>query len=162
MLLTAASGCIEVEEPRERIQFLFEHQHALIFDDVADLAGGVENVAEFPRAHRANLHARRIAPGAGALDAEGAFLHYAFGPGPVAEVVGVGIDLVLRHAGLGPIEVARAVGAGRHAVAAADAPVVVDHHDAILLGPGGAGGADLGAGRVLALLAAHRDVEVAI
>ncbi len=63
--------------------------------------------------------------------------------------------------GCGPVEVARAVGAGGHAVAAADAPVVIDHHDAVLLRPGGAGGADLGAGRILALLAGHRDVEVA-
>src|SRR6266545_1139524 len=106
MLLTVFSCGIEVEKPRYGVQLLFEDEHALVFDDVADLAGG--------------------------------------------------------EGGLGPVEVAGAVGAGGHAVAAADAPVVVDDHDAVLLGPGGAGGADLGAGRVLALLAAHGDVEVAV
>ena len=64
-----------------------------------------------------------------------------------------GLSSSLGMRGLAPVEVARAVGAGRHAAAAADAPVVVDHHDAVRLRPGGAGRADLHAGRVAALLA---------
>src|ERR1017187_1981822 len=162
MLSTAVSCGIEVEKPRYRVQFLFEHQHALVLDDVADLAIGVEDVAEFARPHRADFHTGRITPVAAALDAEGALFNHAFRPRPVAQIVRVGIDLVLRNGGLGPVEVARAVRARGHAVAAADAPVVVDDHDAVFLRPGGAGGADLGARRILALLAAHGDIEVAL
>ena len=66
------------------------------------------------------------------------------------------------NAGLGPVEVARAVGAGRHAAAAADAPVVVDHHDPVRLGPGGAGRTGLDARGVAALLAGDRHVEMAL
>src|ERR1017187_137768 len=154
------SSGIEVEEPRRRVQFLFQNEHSLVLDDVADFAVLIEQVAEFPGAHRAYLDARRIAPRAGPLDAEGALLHNALGPRPVAQVVGVGVDLGFRDFGLGPVEVPGAVGTGRHAVPAADAPVVVDHHDPIFFRPGGAGRAYLGAGRVAALLALDRDVEM--
>ena len=61
-----------------------------------------------------------------------------------------------------PVEVAGAVGARGHAVPAADAPVVVDDHDAVRLLPGGPDRADLRAGRVRALLARDRHVEVAL
>src|SRR5206468_10058417 len=37
-----------------------------------------------------------------------------------------------------------------------------DHHEAVLFGPGRASGADLGARRILALLATDGDVEVAL
>ena len=59
--------------------------------------------------------------------------------------------------GVPPIEAARAVGTGGHAVAAADAAVHVHHHDAVLLPlPGRLGGADLDAGRVRAVVAQHQ------
>src|SRR4051794_17070922 len=90
MLLTAL-GCIEVEEPRNGIQFLFENQHALVLDDVTDLAIRVENVAEFASAHRADFDAGRVAAIARALDAEGALFHHAFGPRAIAQVMCVGI-----------------------------------------------------------------------
>src|SRR5205823_9380698 len=61
MLLTALSGCIEVEEPRDRIQFLFQDEHAFVLDDVADLAIGIEDVAEFARPHRTSFDAGGIA-----------------------------------------------------------------------------------------------------
>ena len=85
-----------------------------------------------------------------------------FGRGRLPEVVRLRVELVRRDRRLAPVEVARAVRAGRHAVAAADAPVVVDHDDAVRLRPGGAGRADLRARRVAALLARHRHVEVAL
>src|ERR1039458_4054132 len=161
MLLPARSGSIEVKEPRDGVQLLFQNQHAFVLDDVADLAMGIEDVAELTRAHRADFDAGGVAALARALDTEGALLDHALGPRAVAEVVGVGIDFVFGNGRGFPVEVPRAVGAGRHAVAAADAPVVIDDHDAVLLSPGGACRADLGAGRILALLAADGDVEVA-
>ncbi len=91
-----------------------------------------------------------------------ALLDDALRPRSVAQDVRVGIDLVLRNRWLGPVEVARPVGAGGHAVAAADAPVVVDHDDAVGLLPGGADRAHLGARRVVALLAGDGEVEVAL
>src|SRR3990172_7892313 len=51
---------------------------------------------------------------------------------------------------------ARLVWAGHHAIAAADADVAVDQHDAVGAFERGAGGADVDAGRVLAMLAHHR------
>src|SRR5947199_9221482 len=57
MLLTALSGCIKIKEPRDGIQFLFEDEHAFVLDDVADLAIGIEDVAEFARTDRADFDA---------------------------------------------------------------------------------------------------------
>ena len=51
---------------------------------------------------------------------------------------------------------ARLVGAGHHAVAAADAAVAVDQHDAVGALERGAGRADVDAGRLGAVLAHHR------
>ena len=73
-----------------------------------------------------------------------------------------GIEPLLGNRGLGEIETPRPIGAGGLAIAAADAPVVIDHRDAVRLLPGGVHRADLDAGRVLALLALHRHVEKAL
>ncbi len=56
-----------------------------------------------------------------------------------------GVGLVVDEAGI--------VGAGLHAVTAADAPVVVDHDDAVIALEGGAGGADIEAGGLGAVVA---------
>src|ERR1035438_3286239 len=162
MLFTGLSCGIEVEEPRYGVQFLFQNEHTLVLDDVADLTVFVEEVTELTRAHRANFDARRIAPGPRALDAEGAFFDDALGAGTVAQVVSVGIEFLVGYFRLLPVEMARAIGASRHAVPAADAPVVIDDHDAVFLGPGGAGGAYLGAWRVLAMLAPDGHVEMSL
>src|SRR5262249_24987303 len=66
------------------------------------------------------------------------------------------------HVGLSPVEVARAVGTGGHAAAAAHAAVVVDDHDAVGLLPGGLHRAHLGARRVATVVALHGHVEVAL
>src|SRR5512140_449715 len=71
-VVTVASGRVEVEEPRHGIEVLLQHQHPLVLQDVADLALRVEQVAELAGSHRAHLDAGRVAPRAGALDAEGA------------------------------------------------------------------------------------------
>ena len=90
-----ASRSVEVEELRHRVQLLLEQQHALVLEDVADLAVGIEHVAELARAGRADLDARRVAALARALDAERALLHDAPRPRPVAEVVRVRVQLAL-------------------------------------------------------------------
>src|SRR5664279_3507433 len=159
MRLTGFSSGIEVEKPRERIQFFLEHQDPLVLDDVADLACRVQNIAELASANGADLHAGWVPAGARALDTEGALFHHALGARPVPQVVHVRVHLRGRKCRLGPVEMASAVRARSHAVAAADAPVVIDHDDAILLHPGGASGTDFGAGRIFALLAAHRNIE---
>src|ERR1039458_1706182 len=95
MLLTALSGCIEVKESRDGVQLLFQDQYAFVLDDVTDLAIGIEDVAEFARAHRADFHAGGVAALARALDTEGALLDHALGPraGTEANWVGVGLCL---------------------------------------------------------------------
>src|SRR5450759_3679098 len=69
-LMTSASQPVVVEEFRLRVQFFLQDVHALVLDDVADLALRVEEVAELASAHRANLHALRIQAFAHPLDAE--------------------------------------------------------------------------------------------
>ena len=61
-----------------------------------------------------------------------------------------------------PVEAAREVRARHDAEAAADAPAVVDDDDAVGLLPGGAHGAGADAGRVVALVALHGQVELAL
>src|SRR5581483_9549054 len=126
------------------------------------LAIRIEQVAELPRPRRACLDARRVPARPRSLDAEGALLDDALPPRPISQVVRIGIDLLLRNRRLRPVEVPRAVRARRHAVPASDAPVVVDDHDAVALRPRGAGGADLRARSVAAMLAPYGHVEVAI
>ncbi len=58
------------------------------------------------------------------------------------------------------IEEAAAVGAGLDAVAAAEAVLLVDQHDAIWGDEGGAHRADLGAGRICAVIAHFGNEEV--
>ena len=72
------------------------------------------------------------------------------------------IYLVGLPAGLRPVEPAGAVRTRCHAVPAADAPVIVDDNYPIRLLPGGLGGTGPHAGRVLALLALNRHVEVVL
>src|ERR1017187_6691998 len=108
-LFTGLSCCIEVEEPRYGVQFLFQNQHTLVLDDVADLTVFVEEVPELSRAHRANFDARRIAPGAGALDAEGALFDDALGPRAVAQVVSVGVEFLVGNGWLDPVEMTRPI-----------------------------------------------------
>src|SRR5664279_1109062 len=86
--LTMASHPVEVEEVGLGVQFFLELEDALVLEDLADLAALVQQVAELAGAGWADLHAGGIEALAGALDAEGALLHHALGPGAVAQVVG--------------------------------------------------------------------------
>src|SRR5665647_1092742 len=149
-----------VEEPRRRSHFLLQlDEHPLGAEDVGDFAVRVKDVAKFSRSGGADFEARRVSAHARALDAEMTFLHHALAPRAIAEIGHVGIEPLLRNLGLGEVETPRPIRAGGFAVAAADAPVVIDHGDAVFLLPRGVDGANLHAGRVLALLALHRHVE---
>src|SRR5437764_734110 len=97
MKITGPSRSVEVEELRHGVQFLFEQHHALVFEDVADLAVGIEQVAEFPRAGRARFDTRRIPARARALDAPRALLHHPSRPRPVPEVVHLRVDACRGH-----------------------------------------------------------------
>src|SRR3972149_1164922 len=79
---------VVVEELRLRVQLFLEDVHALVLDDVADLAFRIEQVAELARAYRADLHALRVQSLAHPLDAERALLDDATLARPVAEVLG--------------------------------------------------------------------------
>src|SRR5437868_14325970 len=72
---TDTSRSVEVEELRHRPQLFLQEEYALVLEDVADLAVGIEHVAELARAGRARLDARRIAAGACTLNAPRALLH---------------------------------------------------------------------------------------
>lgn len=120
----------------------------------------VEEVAEDARAGGACFGACGQLSFAGALDTEGAFFHDAFGAFAVAEVVLFGVFGVVGDLWFVPVEASGPVGACGLAVAASDAPVVVDYDDAIGFFPGGADGADFDAGGVFALEALGAHVEV--
>src|SRR5262245_53991927 len=149
-----------VPELRLGPEVLLEPKDLLVREHPADLAVGIQEVAEHARARRASLDTRRVPALARPLDAEGALLDHAPFPEPVPEVVLLGVHLVGGNDGIAPVEATRVVRAGRDAVAASDAPVVVDHDDAVRLHPGGPDGTDVHAGRVLAVEALRAHVEV--
>ncbi|MNH21669.1 hypothetical protein D3C79_814890 [compost metagenome] len=110
-----------------------EHpERGLVFpQQPADLALGIVQIADDARLADAALHAGGQQPCLQPVGAEGA-------------LVG-GVGLMVDEAGV--------IGTGLHAVAAGDAPVVVDHHYAVLALEGGAGGADIEAGGLGAVVA---------
>jgi len=80
---------------------------------------------------------------------------------PIFQVKGVGIDLFGRRVRLTPVEEARRVRARCHAVTAAETPVIIHHHDAIRLHPGGLDGACLYTRGIVAVHALHGQVVLA-
>jgi hypothetical protein len=86
------------------------------------------------------------------LDTKSAFFHGAFHSGSVSEIVDRGIDLFFWNVWLRPVEDPPLVGTGGNAVPATDAPVVVDHDDAIRFLPGGMDRTYFHTGRLLTLL----------
>src|SRR5689334_12834486 len=121
-----------VEKARRGPQLLLElDENALRAEDVGHFAVGIEDVAELAGTDRANLEAGRIPTDSRALDAEMALFHYSLTPRPVAQVSHVRIDLLFRNRRLCKIEPPRPIGASGLAIAAADAPVVIDHRDAV-------------------------------
>jgi hypothetical protein len=133
-----------------------------VFNQVADLALGIQEITELSCTYRADLNAGRISSGVAAdsLDTEGAFLNNTLIAGPVAEIMGFGVNLLLCNLGISPVKAPGTIGAGRHAVTAADTPVVIYHNYAIGLFPGSLGGTDLDAGRIFTLLALYRHIKM--
>ncbi len=109
--------------------------------------------ARFPKtsalAGQTSTHAGTLAPGK-TLRAEGALFHHALG---ARRKLGLGVPDI--RARVRPVEAARAVRAGGHAVAAADTAVPVHGHDAVFAFQSGPGGADPHARRIVALVAQH-------
>ena len=159
-LAVAAAALVEVvEEPRQRAHFLLQHVHPLVLQDVGHLAV------------RDRARCRTCASRSGRLPGTPASGRRACGAGrtctspsrPSAAAGWTGSDMSglscsVGNLRLGEVEPPRPVGAGRFAVPAADAPVVVDHRDAVRLLPGGLHRADLHARRLGALVALHRHV----
>src|SRR6266581_1041948 len=149
-----------VEKPWRRSHFLLElDEHAFGPEDVGDFAVRIEDVAELPRAGGTDFEARGVFSLARALDAEMAFLHHALPPGAIAEIGHLRIDSFFGNLRLREVEPAREVRTRGFAIATPDAPVVINHRDAVLLLPGGVNGTNLHAGRVFTLLALHGHVE---
>src|SRR5262249_20736384 len=136
-----------VEEPWRGSQFLFElNEHALVFQDIRNLAVRIENVPELTRARGADLQAGRVAARARPLDTEVAFFHDPLTTWAIAEVGHVRVDLLFRDGRFGEIEVPSPEWAGSCAVSTTDAPVVIDDRDAVAFLPGGMDGTDFDAG----------------
>ena len=164
IIANGARSYVEVvKEPRRGAHFLLElNENALALEDVGNLAVGVEDVAELARPGGADFQARRIAARARALDAEVAFLHDSLPPRAVAQIRHFGVEAVLWNRRLGEVKPPRPIGAGRFAIAAANAPIVINDGDPVGFLPGGMDRANLDARRILALLALHRHVEVTL
>src|ERR1019366_2381885 len=152
----------EVVEGWEGRELLLEDIHALARDDLADLAVGIVQVAEFARAGRARLQARGHAALARAVQTERALLDHALGARPVGQVALVGVDALRRDGRLRPVEAPREVRTGHDAEAAADAPAVVDDDNPVGLLPRRADGTRPDARRVIALVALHGQVELVL
>ena len=129
-----------------------------MLQDVRHLALRVQHVAELAGTGRADLQAGRQTPHAGPLQAEGALFHDPFAPRPVGQIGHLRIDLVVGKLGFCKVEAPRPIRTGRLAIAAADAPIVVDHRDAVRLLPGRLHGTDFDARRLDALMALDRHV----
>jgi len=146
---------------------LAQHEGFAAFQVARDLGIRIVQIAEDARIAGAARAARRLDALAGVLHAERAFLHHALRTlrrvhqSSVLTVLGrisVGIRRTLRarqRLRMTPIELAHAVGACRHAIAATDAALEVHQHHAVLVGVGGAGRAYALTGRIVAMLTAH-------
>ena len=127
----------EIEDLRSRAFFRLADHEGLALDDLRHLARRIVHVAEDPALGRADAHAGRLQLVLDAVRAEVALLGGAR--------VGIDEELIVR--------------ARHHAGPAADADVAVEIDDAV--GPlvEGAGGADVHARRLLALIAEDRQEQ---
>ncbi len=129
-------------------------------EHLPDFGIRIEQIPEDPRAGRTRFETRRQPAIARAVQTEMAFLHHALRPDAIAQVGLVRIDLIRRDDGLGPVEAPRMIRTRGFAVAAADAPVVIHHHNAVCFLPRRLDRANVHARRMLALLALHRHVKL--
>mgnify|MGYP006207696207 CR=1 FL=1 len=145
----------KVKEARARTQLFLENEDPLVLEYPANLRLGIEQVAKDPSTGRARLQAGGQLADPGTVQAEGALLHYPLRADAIGEIALVGVDLLGGNLGGLPVEAARVIGTGRLAVAAANAPVVVDDDDPILLTPRRFDGTCFDARRVVAPVADH-------
>ena len=153
----------EVVKAREGREVLLEDEHALGLDDLADLA--VRVVRGCRTCARPVGHASRHAGMRPLRVRCRQKVHFSTTPlkrGRFERYPWFGLIRsggTLRRA---PVEAAREIRARHDAEPAADAPAVVDHDDAIGLLPRRADRTRLHAGRVVALVALHGQVELAL
>src|SRR5690349_1831637 len=130
-----ASHVEEVEEARARPELLFQDEHALVLEHPSDLAVGIEEVPEDAGSRGTRLETRGEQAFARAMQTERALLDDALRANAVREVALRRVDVLRGDLGLLPIEATRVIRTRGLAVAAADAPVVVDDDDPVLLLP---------------------------
>jgi len=169
MIFQTAIGCVfhtsfplclkEIIELRLGIQILFEPEDPLVINNISNFTIGIEKVSEFPRPRRTGFHAGWISSIPHPLDTEGALVNGTLHPWPVSKIVNGGVQFLLGNVGFCPVEDPPFIGTGGNAIPAADAPVIIDHHQPIRFFPGGVHRTDLHARRVFTVLALHGHVE---
>jgi hypothetical protein len=152
-------GLKEVVEFRIRIQIFLETEDPLMLDDIPDFTFWIEKVSEFPGPRGTGFDAGRIPSLSHPLNAKGTLVHGTLHPRPVPQVMDRGVDLLSWNIGLRPVEDPSFIGAGRDAVPAPNAPVVIHHHKAVGFLPGGMDRTNFHAGRVLAVLALNGQID---
>ena len=96
------------------------------------------------------------------MNAESAFFHDALPAHAVTQIMLFLINLIFGYHRVTPVKPAPPIRAGRHAVPAANAPIVVHYNNAVRLLPGGLGGAGLDAWGILAMETLHPHVELVL
>src|SRR5271157_273675 len=143
------------------IQVLFQPEHPLVVDEIADLAIRIEQVPELPRAGWTSLHTSRVTPLSHSLDTEGTLVNHVLVARPIAQIMNGRIQLFRRYIRLGPVKHPAFIGTCRDTVPAADTPIVIDNHKPVGFFPGSAHRTNLHAGWVFTVLTLHRHVDVA-
>src|SRR3989338_4418716 len=123
----------EIKEFWKGVKFGLQAEHIFSGQYQTHFAFRVEQIAELAGTHRANFNAGRVASDTVALDAPGALFNDTPHARPVHKVMRLRVHLFLGKDRCGEVDTARPVRAGAHAHAAADAPVVVDHHHPVWL-----------------------------
>ncbi len=116
----------------------------------------------FPKtrsAGRTGFQARRQFTAARSMQAVRALLDHADRADAIAQIALVRIHFLRWHFGLLPIEASSVIGTGGLTISTADAPVVVHDNDAVFFLPCRFDGADIDAGRRVALLTLDRQIE---
>ena len=127
---------------------------------LTNLALWIQKIAKDPCSGGASLLASRHSLLPHTMKTERTLFHDPFGPWPITEVMGFGVDLLNGNLRFIPIKFARPIRTCRLAITTSDAPIVVNDHDAIGFLPGGFYRTSLYARRVVALLALDGKIRV--
>ncbi len=130
-----------------------------MFLNVSYFAVRIHQVTKDPGSGGTCLGAGREFAFPGTLHTKSAFLHFAFGPDAVAEVMLLGVYLFLGNFRFAPVKSASPVWAGCHAIAAADTPVIIDHNNAVRFTPCCLGWACFDTGCIFTLETLHPHVK---